>query len=255
MNRAPRIATMAVVMLAGLAGQAPRAFEVASIRPHPGDSGRVTSETSGMRFVAEEPIWLLVLEAYHVEDYQFPIPDPLSWVKQELFDIQAKAGGDIPPKPEEFREMLRTLLADRFNLKLRREMREIPVFAMVVAKNGPKLEVSASDAKPYRLHEPNGRNTVLRYTVVTVSEIADGVHNGYSLDRPVLDKTGLTGTYTIKLEATGQEKLTRVHDGVGEAGDLSIFSAIQNQLGLKLEAQKGMVEVLVLDHVERPTAN
>ncbi len=228
----------------GISAQAP-AFEVASIRANPGPWHVMLGySSSGPRLTLEA--WrpfALIMEAYDLKRYQvsFTPSDDV------LYDIAAKAEGDGTRTKAEFRLMLQTLLADRFNLKFHREMRELPVYAMVVGKSGVKFKESDSD-KPARSYGGvNGRNQYMEYSQGTMEMLADGI----GVDRPVIDKTGLTGKYEIRLEATPEFRI----NNNPQPDDLRVFDAIQQQLGLKLEPQKAMVEVLVVDRMDKPSAN
>ena len=154
--------------------------------------------------------------------------------------------------PLEFRQMLQTLLAERVNLKVHREMKEMPVYALVVGKNGPKLKESALDASSADNRVGvNGRNQSMTASAATMEKLADTIRNIFFTDRPVLDKTGLTGTYAFKIEATPEFRI----NNSPELSDISVFTAVQEQLGLKLEPQKAMMEILVVDHIEKPSGN
>jgi uncharacterized protein (TIGR03435 family) len=165
------------------------------------------------------------------------------------FDIEAKAEGDAAPTPDEFRHMLQSLLADRFKLDVHHEMEEMQVFALVVGKSGPKFKESAPDALGSGHHGMNGRNQIMALSKATMEDIVR--HLPLYVGRPVVDKTGLTGTYDIRLEATPSFRIS--HDP--NPGDISIFDAVQQQLGLKLVSQKAMTDVLIVDHVEKPSGN
>jgi uncharacterized protein (TIGR03435 family) len=172
--------------------------------------------------------------------------------------------------------MLQALLQDRFKLTLHRETKELPVYSLVVAKNGPKLQ-EAKPAEPdgNGIRGPDGRPAVGGHFV----RMARGELNGHSLGmadivrlltqqlgRTVLDRTGLTGNYDFTLQWTPDEgqppgfKEPAGGQGIGSSAPRdsswpSIFTAIQEQLGLKLESQRGPVEILVIDHAERPSPN
>ena len=165
------------------------------------------------------------------------------------FDIDAKAEGDAPPGTEAFRRMLQALLADRFKFQFHREMRELPVYALVVGKNGPKFKESPPEAIVSGRHTMNGRNQIMTLTRATMEDVIQQfpVYTG----RPVIDKTGLTAMYDLRMEATPLFRINRDPD----PSDISVFVAVQEQLGLKLESQKTSVEVLVIDHVEKPSGN
>jgi uncharacterized protein (TIGR03435 family) len=169
----------------------------------------------------------------------------------EIYDIAAKAEGDGSPTRAEFRPMLQTLLAERFNLKFHRETRAMPVYALVVGKNGPKFKESAPDAPRVANFGVNGRNQNMTLTQATIDTVADTIKGIFFVDRPVLDKTGLTGKYDIKLEATPEFRI----NNNPQPDDISVFDTIEQQLGLKLEPQKANVEVLVVDHIEKPSEN
>jgi uncharacterized protein (TIGR03435 family) len=126
-------------------------------------------------------------------------------------------------------------------------MREMPVYALVVDKNGPKFKESAPDTKFTFRGGVDGRNQTLTLTKATMEQFTEGV-DGYA-DRPIVDKTGLTGTYDINLEAAFE------NSNPDESDTISIFTAVQKQLGLKLVPQRGMVDVIVVDHVEKPSKN
>jgi uncharacterized protein (TIGR03435 family) len=163
----------------------------------------------------------------------------------------AKAEGDGIPTKAEFREMMRTLLTDRFKLRVLRETREMPVYALTVDKGGAKFKESAPDASEMGHIGINGRNNLETYPKITMDHFAQQLGNA-GLDRPVVDETGLMGTYEIKLTYTPERILAR---GDTEPGDISVFSALQNQLGLKLVAKKGNIEMLIVEHAEKPTGN
>ena len=229
-----------------------RVFEVASIRPHLEPPHSIGISTSGTRLTVEASfVFGLIMYAYDLKNFQVSsLPGSNSDLFQTMYDIQAKAEGEGIPTKDEFRAMMRDLLADRFNLKFHMEKKEQPVYALVVGKNGPTFKESSPDAVFSGHHVVNGRNTQVDLVKASVDEIVVAVTNS-NLDRPVLDRTGLAGTYDIKLVYTPEYVLNR---GV-EPGDVTVFDAVQSQLGLKLEPQKAMIDILVVDHVEKPTGN
>jgi uncharacterized protein (TIGR03435 family) len=225
-----------------------QSFEVASVKVHPEPPHIIGIKTSGPRLHADaEMVGGLIMYAYNLQNYQLSLPNVAE--NEIYYDIEAKAEGDAAPTKDQFRQMLQTLLADRFKLKFHHEMRELPVLALAVAKNGPKFQQSAPDTQPSGRITMNGRNQV---TTLSKSSIDDFVSSlSVYAGRPVLNKTGLSGTYDIKLEAT---PFFRINNNPDPA-DISVFDAVQQQLGLKLEAQKAMVDVLVIDHLEKPSGN
>jgi uncharacterized protein (TIGR03435 family) len=250
-------ASLIVLLTSGAFGQsaqAPRAFEVASVKPHAGPLSRVDHfSSSGPRATLEgyPPIGL-VREAYGLENYQVSFAVPQRDDEYIYYDIFAKAEGDGAPTRNEFRQMLQTLLAERFKLKVHRGTKEMPVYALVVGKNGPKFKESAPDASSAANDVGvNGRNQYMTASKATMEDLVQTITNILFVDRPILDKTGLTGTYAFKLEATPEFRI----NNNPESSDISVFTAVQEQLGLKLEAQKAPVEVLVVDHIEKPSGN
>jgi uncharacterized protein (TIGR03435 family) len=245
-------ATALIVLLACVAvaqpAPPPQAFEVASIRPNPGPwHVLVGYSSSGTRLTLEGYyVTSLIMEAYNLKGYEVSYTPPA----MEVYDIAAKAEGDGNPTRAEFRPMLQTLLADRFKLKFHREMRELSVYALVVGKNGPRFKESAPDAPALGNHTVKGRNQTAILSQATMESVAREIGNN-GVDRPVLDKTGLTGKYDVKLEATPEFRI----NNNPQPEDISVFDAVQNQLGLRLEPQKAMIEVLVVDHIEKPSAN
>jgi uncharacterized protein (TIGR03435 family) len=231
-----------------------RKFEVASVKLHEG-AGRIGLTTSGLRLNAEaEGVWSLIMYAYNLKTYQVLLSGPQREMFGDIFyDVAAKADGDIPPTAADFRRMMQSLLADRFQLKVHREQREVPVYELVVGNKGPKLKESAHDATPANHIRAEGRNWEATLSKASMSDFVHLLDGNGFLDRPVLDKTGLTGTYDIKLTYTPEIPPNR--RGEPDPTDISIFGAVQDQLGLKLQPQRAGMEVLIVDHVEKPTGN
>jgi uncharacterized protein (TIGR03435 family) len=172
------------------------------------------------------------------------------WVDSAHFDVDGVPDVEGEPGVKQMQEMVRRLLADRFGLKFHREQREMPIYAVTVAKGGPKLKKSESD--PNSLPDQTGRNNSgvrwMKCTNNSMEEFALGMQ--FFLDRPVVDKTGLAGRWDFILTWTYDE--TRVTDTNAPP---VLFTAVQEQLGLRLEAVKAPAEVLVVDGAERPGAN
>jgi uncharacterized protein (TIGR03435 family) len=235
----------------GLSAQsatAPPAFEVASVKPVGAESGRGRDfrvYPGGRLSITNLPLKLILQEAYSVKQYQ--LSGGPAWIETDRFDIEAKAEGE--PSRAQMMTMLQTLLADRFALKVHRESREGNVYALVVAKGGPKLKESTAQESFIRLY----RNTPVElpgvdYTLggqkASMALFADRLNE--QLHRPVLDRTGLTGEYDFKVRYATDDN--------PETGP-PLLVAIQEQLGLKLESTKGLIETLVIDHVEKPSGN
>jgi uncharacterized protein (TIGR03435 family) len=266
-------------------GQSPAArpeFEVASVKKSaPAVAGQVNIGVhidSAMVRYSTLPMRSYIRMAYRVNDYQVLGPD---WLATENFDIAAKLpeGATRAQLPE----MIQSLLAERFKLVLHRDKKEFPVYALVVAKTGPKLKESPPDSSP-------GANTTVDVNVtagrgggvidmgigssigygrdrleakkVTLSALAGAVER--LLDRPVVDMTGIAGSYDFSLEYSWDELRSLVRTSSGGATELpansdapgnSIFTSLA-AFGLRLEPRKAPIEVLVVDRIERtPTEN
>ena len=234
-------------------------FEVASVKPVEGLRGRMYDFSSSgprVRYIAYATVHL-VMEAYNVKNYQVtfaPGTEPPSGGEYgtAYYDIEAKAEGDRAPTRDEFRPMLQVLLADRFKLRVHHEMKEIPVYALLVSKGGPKFKESAKDATESAHIGVNDRNQSITASKQSMGELAKMIPNVFHMDRPVVDHTGLAGAYDFKVEATPESRMTGADP---DLKNVSIFTALQQQLGLKLESQKAKMEVLVVDNVEKPSAN
>ena len=203
--------------------------------------------------------WMIKL-AYNVHAHQ--ISGAPSWVDSERYDTVGRSDTPGEPSRDQMKLMIQKLLVDRFQLKFHTEKKELPVYAMVVAKNGPKLTVSAGDPNAFPGigfgREPGltslvGRNTGL-------NGVANGLQSNI-LDKPVVDQTGLTGRYDFQLRLTPDASQLANFSGIEPANavDLNappdIFTAFEQQLGLKLQATKAVVDVMVIDMIERPSPN
>lgn len=267
-----------VVLFAAPMAQAPApsqaapAFEVASIRKNVSvsDGASVRAQPGGRLTVTNNTLRNIIRNAYNLQNYQI-IGGP-DWMNNDRWDITAKAADDTPPP--EMLLMLRTLLADRFKLVVRRETRQLPMFAVVLARPdgrlGPQLRASTVDcaalfaAAKARGEQPppttNGRPTCGTRTqrgnmMTTGTSMADFARNiAPSTGRPVVDKTGLKGSYDIDLTWTPDQGPPNPDGAAAPPGDgVSLFTAVQEQLGLKLDAQLGPVDVLVIESVQPPT--
>jgi uncharacterized protein (TIGR03435 family) len=232
--------------------QAPATFDVASVRlSDPGEAFAAPEFLPGGRFRANIALRAIIERAYDIEDYQL-VGDP-AWEKSERYSIEAKA--DSPATDEQLRLMVQTLLGSRFGLKAHRETRDLPVYALVVGKNGPKL-TAAKDATQCGGHGCFGigkgsfsaKGATIPWTAKTLNRI---------LDRPVLDRTQLSGNYDFILHFDPSTASAPMMAAVSteDSSQGSIFTAIQEQIGLKLDPRKEPVEVLVIDHMERPSGN
>ena len=227
-------------------GAAP-AFAVASIRPSSAPvqfehDGR-TEITPGTLTMRDVTVATCIKWAYGVQDSQISGPE---WLQSEHFDIVAKA--DEAVGSERLKPMMQTLLADRFRLAFHRQSRELSAFALTVSKGGHKLKESVGKGKPYRQNSDMG--TVAQAT--TMRELADFLSG--PLKTPVVDMTGLTARYDFSIDFTpylqADMEAGRKPDTVG-----ILVTALQGDLGLKLESRKESVEVLMIERVEKPSEN
>jgi len=253
-----------VFLLAALAAahaQTP-AFEVASIKPSD-PAGPISIRRSGYR-IATTGSSLLFLISWAYDIHSDRIYDKPNWLDSVRYDVLANAPQDdrpapprLPGQPSELQRMMQTLLADRFKLVIHRETRQLPIYAMVVAKGGAKVLLTPAPAvmgqTPFSMP---GRGHLIG-TRVSAEMLAKVLSD--QLSNSVQDQTGLKGVFdfTLKWEP---DTLSTAADGGPAAAEArtgpSLFTAIQEQLGLKLEARKGTVEVLVIDHIEKaPTEN
>jgi uncharacterized protein (TIGR03435 family) len=216
-------------------------FEAASI--HVLDNARgMSAKVSGSRFhAAGLTLFALIDYAWDLKIYQL-IGVP-GWGETEHYDISAKAPGDDAITEQQARLMLRSLLAERFHLKIHNETRELPVYNLVIAKGGSKLATPAPEAKSVLIAGSKG----LQVTAGSLNQLASHLSLDPQIGRPVLDTTGLTGRYDYTLSAWGS--------GAADPNSPSIFTAVQDQLGLKLESAKAPIEVWVVNSAERPSAN
>ena len=180
--------------------------------------------------------------AYRVRGYQISGP---GWLTSERYDIVAKTSS--PAADDQLRPMLQRLLADRFQLALHRETKELPVYWLVAGKRGPKLRAAAGEGNSSMRPAGGG----LEFRNFSMPELADRLSaRPFSVDRPVLDKTGINGLFdfTMKL-ADNDAELKRTLEGMERGA--SDFALFLEQLGLTLQAQKGTVEILVIDRAEK----
>jgi uncharacterized protein (TIGR03435 family) len=237
------------ILVAGLCfGQATPQFDVVSINPNRSDDrGGNMMPIAGGISARNLSVNMLIQSAYNVKPWE--ISGGPGWLTTDGYNIEAKTEGN--PTFQEKLAMLRPLLANRFQLKFHRETRQMPVYSLTVAKNGPKLQATASGVRGF-IRPARG---LIEGKGVTMGTLAGFL--GGSLGQSVTDNTGVIGGFDIRLEWTPTEVEAdyKYDDRPIDPTGPSIFTAIQEQLGLKLEAGKGPIEVLVIDHVERPSEN
>lgn len=229
-------------------------FEVASVKPAaPGAPGMsIQPRPGGGVMMTNATLRWMITMAWDIRDYQLVAP---GWLDSEHFDIVAKPEIELPPTPEEFlmrMQMIRNLLVQRFGLVFHTEIRELPIYALVISKDGPKLAPAAS-AGPGGSSMGSGQ---LKGKGMQIINLAKDLST--ALGRTVVDQTGLTGEYdyTLKWEPDTLNGASGGGNVPEPDNDLpSLFTAIQEQLGLKLESRKGPVEIMVIDKAERPSEN
>jgi uncharacterized protein (TIGR03435 family) len=266
-------AVVPVIWLAGVAAaQAPNAaapapasapaFDVASVRQNTTadqhtHSSIYNSWTNSKFTATNVPLKMLLEFCYDVPQSRL-LGGP-AWIDSTTFDIEAKSDSSVdeqmaslPPEQakQQKREMVRSLLADRFKLATHTETRTMPVYALVVAKGGAKLK---PDTKGN--YVGTGRNTItVRGGDNSIAILADKLSE--EAGRMVVDKTGITGQYDIVLRWTPEDQPAPMLNGQPDPNaPPGFFTAIQEQLGLKLESSQGTVPVQVIDHVEMPSEN
>jgi uncharacterized protein (TIGR03435 family) len=254
-----------IVLLAACTvfGQTPPAFEVVSIKPSdPLANGTQIGVSPGGMFTAKNaPVKALIQQAYEVRDFQ--IAGGPGWLDTARYDIVGKGDGSGPSE-DDLRKMtseqrndfkaqllmrLQALLADRFQLKIHRETKELQVYALTVGKGGSKIQTAKEDGSPggsLTTRRGDGGKTDVSGTKVPIGSLIKLLSN--LVGRTVLDQTGLKGDYDFKMTFAPDLAAT-------ETDGPSIFTALQEQLGLKLEAQKGPVEVIFIDNVQKASEN
>ena len=242
-----------------MAADADPVFEVATIKPSDPNRRRLFSIGRGTEVTAVgTTVNDLIVFAYGVHVRQ--ISGAPAWVESDKFDISGKPEGGGQPNPVQFKKMLQKLLADRFQLAFHRDQKQLAVYALTVGKNGPKLTRS-EDVSPIPNLVPRGPGN-LPARNATMEEFA-GVMQAH-LDRPVVDQTGLKERFDFQLQWTPDETTQFAPLGgpgappkppEGAETQPDLFTAIQQQLGLKLESTKAPVDVLVIDKVEKPSEN
>lgn len=228
------------------------AFQVATIKPSKPDT-LPAIQIQGRRFATSGTTVVDIMKyAYGVHVSE--ITGGPEWLSKEKFDLLADPGTEVRPASDDMKKMVRALLADRFQLAFHRDKKQLAVYAIVVAKSGAKLKQSTRDANsiPVAGFIPSGKLTTGN---ATMADFATFMQR-YVMDRPVVDQTGIQGKYDLSLAWTPDDAQV---NGRPRSDDPSappgLFTAIQEQLGLRLEATKAPVEVMVIDRVELPSAN
>ena len=241
-------------------------FEVTTVKLNKSSNSGSGSTFNKGHFTATN---VLLKNLMQYQAYGVPEPRILggpAWINSQRFDIEAKTDSslaeqlrtlDRDQRKLQTQRMFQQLLADRFKLAVHWETRDLPVYALVVAKNGPSLDASKESEGDSSTSTGTGLFTAKG---VTLAEVARALTQelSHELGRVVIDKTGVEGRYDVALKWTPDNGEAGMNSGTEAAGPdsgPSIFTAIEEQLGLKLESSKGSVQVLVIDHVEMPSEN
>lgn len=243
---------IAVLLSISTWGQTPE-FEAASVKVHQGGGGTTRQMNPGSFRYLNITLGEFMFMAYGVKRYQLDGPDwAVNNASSVRFDIVAKAAENT--SPEEMRKMLAAVLADRFQLKFHREQRDLAVYALTVAKGGPKFKEGDGGES---MVSPNASGAV-SFKNYPMEALAYLLSNMPAVGRPVVDRTGLTGKYTFTANlldtAPGGADVKSTLGADADPVISPILSNLQIQLGLKLEASKAAVEMMVIDHVEKTPA-
>jgi uncharacterized protein (TIGR03435 family) len=258
------VGSVAPPWIAFAQAEAKLSFEVASIKPGNSEDPRsgFLLQPGGRLAAPNVTLKRLISYAYDVRDHQ--IAKGPSWLDSDVYTIEARPDsgftlppGPLPPGPPSpaqsapIRRMMQSLLADRFQLTFHRESRELPVFELAVAKGGSKLKSAAArqGLPDGLLHGGRGQVEGIAVPMWVVTFLLT-----QEVGRSVIDKTGLTGHYDFELQWT-PETVRRVESPDALPELPSLFTALREQLGLRLESAKGPVDVIVVDHAEKPDAN
>jgi uncharacterized protein (TIGR03435 family) len=230
-------------------------FEVASIKPSkPGEGNHDWNSNSDRVTIANYSLRDLIASAYNLKSDSQVLGGP-NWLDNKHFDIAAKVDDAELAKLKtmtgndtrnEWNQMMQSLLADRFGLKVRRDQRTIPVYALVVAKSGQKLALATAKETNHSL---SGHNSHLTATAISMASLANYLtHMNEAEDRVVVDRAGLTGDFNFKLDWTRD----RGNGIPPDAQYPGLFTALREQLGLELKPDKAPVDVVVVESAKEP---
>jgi bla regulator protein BlaR1 len=248
-------------------------FEVASIKANTsGDRGSYIRPSPGRLIITNMALRRMIMLAWRIQEFQ--IADAPGWIATAFYDVEAKTGSAVSVQQKE-ELMLRSLLEDRFGLRFHWETKTLPAYALTASRTGLKLQeakpgscIAIDPNNPPEHVAPEDRNRVCgagwwgRDTLMMkhgdMAILANDL--SYLLSRTVVDKTGLTGPYDVDLKFAPDQAIAGIPGPTGDAppaGDAgpTIFTALQDQLGLRLEPAKAPVEILVIDRIERPSEN
>jgi uncharacterized protein (TIGR03435 family) len=246
------LATVWVGLALRWCGAQSPAFDAASIKAaQPGARGYSIRPLPGRVSAENVTLKLLIAEAYAVHDFQ--VSGGPKWIDADRYDVEAKASGDAPPARKQLRAMLQSLLADRFGLTVRHETREMPVYFLEAAKGGPRVQT------PKRPGAPVGFRIFQRRQITAENAPLENLTEALTwlVGKPVLDRTGLQGSFDYQLDWSPDDlQLQSLEAPAQYDGNApSLGTALQRQMGLKLVPQTGPVDLIAVEHAERPSAN
>ena len=285
MRSAAATVVFATLLMAPASPAQEPAFEVASVRPNvSGGNTSFRAAPNGQLTATNTPLRALILRAYGLHDSQ--LIDAPEWTAVERFDVDARAEQAPASGPDALMPMLRTLLVDRFQLKARAETRELPAFVLVHARSdrrlGEQLRPTQADCTKAKVMTKaelsavakdgwppcgqavtisfvttssdgtSGSRIRVRRSAVTMKDFATMLQG--SVERPVVDRTGLEGLFDVEYTFARQPSTATTELAAG-ANVPPLFVALEEQLGLKLQSERAEVPVLVIESVERPTEN
>jgi uncharacterized protein (TIGR03435 family) len=221
--------------------------EVVVIKPHDPNSTYNDFRFSHDRIAFDnQTVSRLIAFAYAINKQQ--IVGAPEWIRNSYFDIDGKTNADHPTVPQQ-QQMMRQILADRFGLRFHRDKRELSVYALQIAKGGPKLAPAANaSAQPLEQSNGHGYETMQTYTSNAISDFILVMQ--FFLDRPIVDQTGLQGRYDFKLTYSYGDAQNTDADAPPP-----LFTALQEQLGLRFQPMKAATDVLVIDSIDQPSPN
>ena len=249
-----RMFLLVCISLVCLRGADTPSFDVASIHPHDPDDNRflIRPPVGGQFTATGGTAKLIVMLAYDIQEAQ--IAGGPSWFTTEKWDIDARSDNPGKHTVEETRRMLQNMLAERFGLRVHRETEQRPAYALTVAKGGPKFKAAVHDGST-NVRVTGNSISLERGELSRMTQLLST-----ALGRPVIDRTELKGLYDLSLQwddaPVGRGGVPGLEAAAAPGNDKgSIFTAIQDQLGLRLDSQRAPVEVIVVDRIERPSRN
>ncbi len=237
------IAVLFLITFSSVRGQT-ISFEAASIKPNHSGSGSSGDNTQGGRVtITNESLKELIQTAFDVKDFQ--IEGAPGWVGTERYDIVATTGKPGGITDGDFRLLMQSLLANRFAFRFHRETKQLTVYSLALAKGGPKMTEHTGAAGSSSNTSGGAATRTMKVTGMTMPMLAKRLER--QVGRTVNDMTGLAGAYDFTLEWSPEQ--------TSDSTLPSIFTALQEQVGLKLDSAKGPVEIIVIDSVERASEN